>query len=161
MNFVKKKHLIYVVIFLLLTGGIAGVNRVDHHESHINSGSKLNSMGAWSSIRGSFPRAFPESESIPLPAPQRASRGGHHVRPRNLNGDPWTALGNCESHNTNDHWAPYYGYFQFSEGTWHGIGESGFPDEYPYEIQLAAAKRLQTRSGWGQWPVCSRKLGLR
>jgi hypothetical protein len=26
---------------------------------------------------------------------------------------------------------------------------------------LAVAKRLQARSGWGQWPVCARKMGLR
>ena len=26
--------------------------------------------------------------------------------------------------------------------------------------QLQAAKRLQARSGWGQWPSCARRLGL-
>jgi len=67
----------------------------------------------------------------------------------------------CESGNTNDHGAPYYGYWQFSAGTWLAVGEIGLPDQFSRERQLAAAKRLQARSGWGQWPACSRKLGLR
>jgi hypothetical protein len=55
----------------------------------------------------------------------------------------------------------YLGAFQFSLQTWHGIGMAGSPIDYPYDVQLEAAKRLQARSGWGQWPVCARKLGLR
>ena len=38
---------------------------------------------------------------------------------------------------------------------------SGNPVDYDYGTQLAAAQRLQARSGWGQWPHCARRLGLR
>jgi resuscitation-promoting factor RpfB len=27
--------------------------------------------------------------------------------------------------------------------------------------QIRRAQILQSRSGWGQWPACSRRLGLR
>ena len=67
----------------------------------------------------------------------------------------------CESGNTNDPGAPYYGFFQFSAGTWLSMGETGLPDQFSRQHQLVVAKRLQAASGWGPWPACSRKLGLR
>ncbi|MDX6286245.1 MAG: hypothetical protein QOG53_1730 [Frankiales bacterium] len=54
----------------------------------------------------------------------------------------------------------YYGAYQFSSGTWHGLGYSGLPSNAAPGTQDAAAHKLQARSGWGQWPACSRKLGL-
>lgn len=76
-------------------------------------------------------------------------------------GDVWEQLAYCESGMTNDTGDPYWGYFQFSIPTWEGIGEFGYPSDYGYEHQKAAAQRLQARYGWGQWPSCSRQLGLR
>lgn len=112
-------------------------------------------------------RAAQEAQRIAAAkaAASRASRGA--VRPRfagPINDDVFIRLSWCEaggrptavSRN-----GKYFGAFQFSLGTWHGIGMSGNPIDFPYEVQLDAAKRLQARSGWGQWPVCSRKLGLR
>ena len=54
----------------------------------------------------------------------------------------------------------YYGAYQFAQGTWNGLGFSGRPDQASPATQDAAAAKLQARSGWGQWPACSRKLGL-
>jgi len=54
----------------------------------------------------------------------------------------------------------HFGAFQFALGTWNGLGFSGSPTDYSYEDQREAARKLQARSGWGQWPHCSRKLGL-
>jgi hypothetical protein len=79
-------------------------------------------------------------------------------------GDIWAALARCESGGNPravSSSGSYFGAFQFSLNTWHGLGYSGNPIDYPYETQLAAAQKLQARSGWGQWPVCARKLGLR
>ncbi len=76
----------------------------------------------------------------------------------------WSALSRCEAGGRPDavsRSGKYLGAFQFSLATWRGVGMSGSPIDFPYEVQLEAAKRLQARSGWGQWPVCSRKLGLR
>lgn len=79
-------------------------------------------------------------------------------------GDIWTALAKCESNgnpNAVSRNGLYFGAYQFSLATWRSIGETGRPTDYSYGYQLAAAKRLQARSGWGQWPACSRKLNLR
>lgn len=77
-------------------------------------------------------------------------------------GDVWEALARCESGMTNANTGNgYYGYFQFSASTWHSVGGSGLPTDHGYEEQLSRAQALQARSGWGQWPGCSRRLGLR
>lgn len=55
----------------------------------------------------------------------------------------------------------YYGAYQFSPRTWKGLGLSGLPHEASPAEQDAAARKLQAKAGWGQWPACSRKLGLR
>jgi hypothetical protein len=77
-------------------------------------------------------------------------------------GGAWAALRQCESggnyaENTGN---GYYGAYQFSLGTWESLGYSGLPSSAPPAEQDAAAQALQARSGWGQWPVCSQKLGL-
>ncbi len=72
----------------------------------------------------------------------------------------WDRLAQCESGNTNDHDAPYYGYWQFDEATWLGLGQVGLPDDYSRAQQLVVAKRLRAISGWSPWPGCARSLGL-
>lgn len=76
----------------------------------------------------------------------------------------WAALRKCESGgnyaiNTGN---GYYGAYQFSASTWNSMG-TGYAraDLAPPAVQDDAARRLQARAGWGQWPACSRKLGLR
>ncbi|MHB1486709.1 MAG: transglycosylase family protein [Acidimicrobiales bacterium] len=54
----------------------------------------------------------------------------------------------------------YYGAYQISADTWHGLGYSGLPDDASPPTQDQAARRLQARSGWGQWPTCSAAMGL-
>jgi hypothetical protein len=50
----------------------------------------------------------------------------------------------------------YRGAFQFDLPTWQSVGMTGDPIEYPYGVQLAAAKRLYARRGAQPWPVCGR-----
>lgn len=74
----------------------------------------------------------------------------------------WDRLAQCES---GGNWSVntgngYYGGIQFSLGTWKAMGGAGLPSESSREQQIAIAKALQARSGWGQWPACSRSLGL-
>jgi hypothetical protein len=77
-------------------------------------------------------------------------------------GGVWAELRQCESGgnyatNTGN---GYYGAYQFSAATWHGLGFTGLPSDAPPAVQDEAAVELQARSGWGQWPACSRRLGL-
>lgn len=103
----------------------------------------------------------------------RASRGvktrtvlPNHVTtpsPTPIPGDIWGALARCESggNPANKSNPTYRGAFQFSYSTWESVGGTGDPADAPYSEQLERAMRLQARSGWGQWPRCSRRLGLR
>jgi resuscitation-promoting factor RpfA len=89
----------------------------------------------------------------------RASRSAIRV----LTGDVWARLRACESggrYNVNSG-NGFYGAYQFHPGTWRGLGFPGLPHQAPPEMQDEAARKLQARSGWGQWPVCSRRIGAR
>ena len=75
-----------------------------------------------------------------------------------------TALGQCESGNTANRNSGngYYGAFQFSIATWNAMG-TGYAraDLAPYEVQVAAVKKLLSKSSvQSQFPGCSAKLGL-
>ena len=93
--------------------------------------------------------------------PVRASRGAARTYAPVAGGDVWAALANCESHGNPaavGGGGRYFGAFQFSLTTWHSLGYGGNPVDYPYATQLEAAQRLVARSGWGQFPVCGRRV---
>ena len=78
-------------------------------------------------------------------------------------GSVWDKLAKCES---GGNWSintgnGYYGGLQFSLSTWRAYGGSGLPSNASREQQIAIAKKLQADAGWGAWPACSAKLGLR
>ena len=102
----------------------------------------------------------------------RASRSAIRIRPRvarvmrpliPLTDPVWERLRRCESggrYNINTG-NGFYGAYQFVPSTWRGLGFPGMPHQAPPNMQDEAAQKLQARSGWGQWPACTRKLGLR
>ena len=78
-------------------------------------------------------------------------------------GSVWDRLAQCES---GGNWSintgnGYYGGLQFSLSTWRAYGGSGYPHQNSRAQQIAIGQKLQAAAGWGQWPACSRKLGLR
>jgi uncharacterized protein YabE (DUF348 family) len=83
--------------------------------------------------------------------------------PAVASGSVWDRLAGCESGgnwhiNTGN---GFYGGVQFTLSTWHAYGGSGLPSNASREQQIAIAQKLQASAGWGQWPACSGKLGLR
>ena len=75
----------------------------------------------------------------------------------------WDAVAACES---GGNWSintgnGYYGGLQFSKPAWDEVGGTGYPHEHPRDTQIEMGRRLQARYGWGAWPHCSEKLGLR
>ncbi|GAA1976801.1 hypothetical protein GCM10009718_11360 [Isoptericola halotolerans] len=77
--------------------------------------------------------------------------------------DVWGQLAQCES-GGRPHIATgngYYGMYQFTARTWRSVGGKGLPHRNSAKEQTERAQILQARAGWGQWPHCSRKLGLR
>ena len=102
----------------------------------------------------------------------------------------WLELARCESGNWHDgsasfsdpiRWdwgAPgtelppwgtqlHHGGLQFAPSTWDWVAPDVLddPPRHAYDAtpheQVAVAAEVQARQGWGAWPVCSRKVGLR
>ncbi len=101
-------------------------------------------------------RTPPPPEPTPAPAPAPAPSAP-------ASGSVWDDLAQCES---GGNWAAntgngYFGGLQFHPDTWRSVGGTGLPHEHSRAEQIKRGKILQERSGWGQWPECSRRLGLR
>jgi hypothetical protein len=100
----------------------------------------------------------------PKPQPKRSSSGGNKSSGSTpASGSVWDRLAQCESGgnwhiNTGN---GYYGGLQFSLSTWRAYGGSGYPHQNSRSQQIAIGQKLQAAAGWGQWPACSAKLGLR
>ncbi|GAA2176703.1 resuscitation-promoting factor [Arthrobacter parietis] len=81
-------------------------------------------------------------------------------------GAAWDALAECES---GGNWSintgnGYYGGLQFSQSSWLGAGGGQYaplPHQASRAEQIATAEVLKQNGGWGHWPSCSSKLGLR
>jgi LysM repeat protein len=129
------------------------------HPDLINPGDKIR-----------VPVADEQLVSRPLPAPKvvvpspvSTKKVASTAAPAVADGSVWDRLAACES---GGNWSintgnGYYGGLQFSLRTWQAVGGSGYPHENSREEQIARAEILLARSGWGQWPACSSKLGLR
>jgi uncharacterized protein YabE (DUF348 family) len=105
-----------------------------------------------------------EPKEEPKAAPKRSSSGGGSTPSASVaSGSVWDRLAQCES---GGNWSintgnGYYGGLQFSASTWRAYGGSGLPHQNSRAQQIAIAQKLQAAAGWGQWPACSAKLGLR
>jgi hypothetical protein len=78
----------------------------------------------------------------------------------------WDRLAHCES-GGRWHIATGNGYFgglQFSRSTWRSFGGGRFaalPHHASRTQQVRVAERVRHAQGWGAWPSCSRRIGLR
>lgn len=102
--------------------------------------------------------AAPKKQQRAAAAPQVAAPADSAVA-----GGVWDRLAQCES---GGNWAintgnGYYGGLQFSLGSWRAVGGSGYPHQASKSEQIARGEALKARQGWGAWPSCSAKLGLR
>jgi hypothetical protein len=78
----------------------------------------------------------------------------------------WQRLANCESSgrwhiNTGN---GYYGGLQISASTWRAYGGRHFaslPHRASKHQQIKVAKRIKRHQGWGAWPACSARIGVR
>lgn len=81
----------------------------------------------------------------------------------NINGGIWDKIARCES---GGNWKistgnGYYGGLQFTASSWHAAGGKGLPNQASKSEQITRAKVIQSRQGWGAWPACTAKLGIR
>lgn len=108
------------------------------------------------------PPAPPAAAPATAPPPPAVSKPAPAATDTSATADKLAKLRRCES--GGDYSARgrrYFGAYQFSPATWRSLGYSGLPHEAPPHVQDEAARRLASRSGWSQWPACSKKLGLR
>ena len=80
-----------------------------------------------------------------------------------VGGGVWDRLAQCES---GGNWGTntgngYSGGLQFAQGTWAANGGSGSAHNASRAEQIRVAERVRASQGWGAWPACSSKLGLR
>jgi uncharacterized protein YabE (DUF348 family) len=81
-------------------------------------------------------------------------------------GSVWDRLAQCES---GGNWSintgnGYHGGLQFSRSTWQAYGGGQYAptaDKASRSEQIAIAKKTQASQGWGAWPACTKKLGIR
>jgi LysM repeat protein len=78
-------------------------------------------------------------------------------------GSVWDQLAICEA---GGNWAintgnGYYGGLQFTISSWQAVGGSGLPSDASREEQIQRGEMLLAKQGWGAWPACTAKLGLR
>ena len=75
----------------------------------------------------------------------------------------WDNLAQCEA---SGNWSAntgngFSGGLQFTPSTWKAFGGRGAAHQASRAEQIAVAERVLAGQGWGAWPACSKKLGLR
>jgi resuscitation-promoting factor RpfA len=81
-------------------------------------------------------------------------------------GSTWDRLAQCES---GGNWSintgnGFSGGLQFTPSTWRAYGGTAYASsayKAGRSAQIAVAQRVLASQGWGAWPACSAKLGLR
>jgi resuscitation-promoting factor RpfB len=128
----------------------------------------------WAAVRGPArpPRrpARPRLAAISAPAPpspwpdaRAASAAPVALTDTATPTGNWDKIAACESGGdwNIDTGNGYYGGLQFNATTWHNYGGQGLPHQASKATQIAIADRVLAKQGWGAWPVCSRRAGLR
>jgi len=94
---------------------------------------------------------------------QQSGSSSQHASGSVASGGVWDRLAQCES---GGNWSintgnGFYGGLQFTQGSWHAAGGSGSPQNASRSEQISVAQNLQKMQGWGAWPTCSHKIGVR
>jgi hypothetical protein len=106
------------------------------------------------------------SDTTGMPPDEYLFMTGELSRPSAMAAIPtvWQRLAQCESGGRWHIDAYHDGGLQFLPSTWTAYGGGKYA-RYAWqatpEQQVEIAQKLQAVAGWGQWPVCSRRLGLR
>jgi resuscitation-promoting factor RpfB len=139
------------------TPGVAGVRAVSYrlvrHNGEIVKRTKIKSK----LIKKPVPEVILVGTKTTTTTAKKSSRSS------TPSGSVWDKLAQCES---GGNWSintgnGYYGGLQFSLSTWRAYGGSGYPHKASREEQIRIAKKVQASDGWGAWPACTSKLGLR
>lgn len=105
--------------------------------------------------------AAPET-STPV-APAAAVAPTQSVPTQSVPTSTWDKLAECES---SGNWSintgnGYSGGLQFLPSTWKAYGGTGQAHNASKAEQIRVAENVLEGQGWGAWPACASKLGLR
>ena len=108
-------------------------------------------------------RSSSSSKSSSSRSSSKTRKSSSDNAPRVSSGGVWDRLAKCES---GGNWSintgnGYYGGLQFTKSTWRAYGGTGSPHNASRARQIAVAKKVQRGQGWGAWPGCTSKLGIR
>lgn len=143
----------------------AGTENVVSHGSEGVNWNINDQSGAIVSAQDSIVEYAPAPAPAPAPAaaPAKYSASVSVPAPKH---NVWDSLAQCES---GGNWSinngnGYHGGLQFHPQTWNGYGGQQYAP-YAYqatrEQQIAVAEKVQAGQGWGAWPACTSKLGIR
>lgn len=97
--------------------------------------------------------------------PKPRASGGASA-PSVAGGSVWDTIAQCEA---TGNWAinsgnGFSGGLQFTDSTWQAFGGGAYAPQAHLatrEQQIAVAEKVQAAQGWGAWPACTSKLGIR
>jgi LysM repeat protein len=145
---------------------IYDVNRSIQHPDLIYPGQKLVIPAKGENVKHRplpSPTVFRALSQEQASAPVRSAVQRSSQRSAAVGGSVWDRLAQCES---GGNWSTntgngYSGGLQFSAGTWRAHGGTGSAHGASRAEQIRVAQRVQATQGWGAWPACSARLGLR
>lgn len=146
-----KRIMVAAVFWFGVTGSIPSPAYADDMDAGADLTGVDGSSEAGASAASAVPDLTVESPRVQQPIPHYAT---------------WQRLVMCEA-SGNWHSASnpvYKGGLQFDSGTWarHGGLEYAWRADFAApEEQMLVAERTLNAQGWGAWPACSRRLGLR
>ncbi|MFL6130455.1 MAG: ubiquitin-like domain-containing protein, partial [Mycobacteriales bacterium] len=140
---------------IVTTKGADGVQQVTYVETYVDG--KLTSR----KIAKVTVLKQPVDEVVVIgPEPPAAQPAGCAAFPT-TGGLNWCGLAKCESGLNPDAYnpaGPYYGLYQFDQGTWTANGGTGSPSGKSIAEQTRVAYNLYQVRGRAPWPVCGRYL---
>lgn len=108
--------------------------------------------------------ALPVQADVSQAAYQPAQPQSQVATAPSTGGGIWDTIAQCES---GGNWSTntgngYSGGLQFAPSTWAAYGDgSASAASASKEAQIVAAEKVLAAQGWGAWPSCSAKAGLR
>ena len=110
----------------------------------------------------------PEQAEAKKAEEEKPEEGGNSgaAAPAVADGSVWDSIAQCEA---TGNWAintgnGFSGGLQFTPSTWAAFGGTEYAPEAwqaSREQQIAVAQKVHAAQGWGAWPACTSKLGLR
>ncbi|WP_291314946.1 resuscitation-promoting factor [Corynebacterium sp. UBA2622] len=142
--------------------GVKGEKKITHRTTWVNGKIESTQTVGEKETRAAKPATVARGTKAAVHT--AAAKGA--VAPSVAGGSVWDSIAACES---GGNWSTntgngYQGGLQFDQSTWAAYGGTAYAptaDQASREQQIAIAEKTQAAQGWGAWPACTAKLGLR